>query len=340
MHSVFRARSVGALALLAACFGPVRPSQAVTIATFPAPTALENLVIDPAGDIFATSLTNGTIFRVTPEGASSVFGQVPGSAAGIARDTDGSLIVTGGTNVFRLAPNGSASVAASVAGASFLNGVTPFSPGVVLVADSRAGAIWQVDVNTGQSRPWSVDPRLAPVVGGAATVGANGVKIFGDELYVSNTSSGLVLRIPILPDGTAGVASVYASNIALDDFAFAVDGTLFGATQRGNSVVSLAPGGVPTTIATAADGLLGDAAVAFGRTAADARSIYVVNNRGSFLMLPGGPQDGSIVRLDVAIAGAALDARAVGVPEPLAAHLLASGLGLLLLVRRGGIVRT
>lgn len=333
MHPVFRARSVGALALLAACFGPVRPSQAVTIATFPAPTALENLVIDPAGDIFATSLTNGAIYRVTPAGASSVFGQVPGSAAGIARDTDGSLIVTGGTNVYRLAPNGSASVAASVAGASFLNGVTPFSPGVVLVADSRAGTIWQVDVSTGQSRPWSVDPRLAPVVGGAATVGANGVKIFGDDLYVSNTSSGAVLRIPILPDGTAGAASVYASNLALDDFAFAVDGTLFGATQRGNSVVSLAPGGAPTTIATAADGLLGDAAVAFGRTAADARSIYVVNNGGSFLMLPGGPQDGSVVRLDVGIAGAALDARAVSVPEPFAAHLLAGGLGLLLLGR-------
>ena len=82
MPPIFRARSVGVLALLSACFGPVRPSQAVTIATFPAPTALENLVIDPAGDIFATSLTNGAIFRVTPAGASSVFGQVPGSAAG------------------------------------------------------------------------------------------------------------------------------------------------------------------------------------------------------------------------------------------------------------------
>lgn len=338
MNPAFRARSVGVLALLAACFGPVRPSQAVTIATFPAPTALENLVIDPAGDIFATSLTNGAIFRVTPAGASSVFGQVPGSAAGIARDTDGALIVTGGTNVYRLAPNGAASVAASVAGASFLNGVTPFSPGVVLVADSRAGTVWQVDVNTGQSRPWSVDPRLAPAAGAAVAVGANGVKIFGDDVYVSNTSSGVVLRIPILPDGTAGAASIYASNIPLDDFAFAVDGTLFGATQRGNSVVSLTPGGVPATIATAADGLLGDAAVAFGRTAADSRSLYVVNNGGSFLMLPGGPQDGSVVRLDVGVAGAALDARAVSIPEPLTAYLLASGLGLLL-VQRGRTAR-
>ena len=80
--------------------------------------------------------------------------------------------------------------------------------------------------------------------------------------------------------------------------------------------------------------------MAFGRTADDARSIYVVNNGGSFLMLPGGPQDGSVVRLDVGIAGAALDARAASVPEPFTAHLLASGLGLLLLVRRGGAART
>jgi hypothetical protein len=51
-------------------------------------------------------------------------------------------------------------------------------------------------------------------------------------------------------------------------------------------------------------GTLGDAAVAFGRTLFDFRDIYVVNNGGAFLGLPGGPLAASIVRLVTNVPGA------------------------------------
>lgn len=327
----FRARLAGAAAIAAACLGSVPASYAATIATFPAPSILENLAIDPAGNLLVTDVGRGTIYEVTPAGTSGVFGQVPAPnpAAGIGLDIDGSVIVAGGTSVYRIAPNGSASVAANVAGAVQLNGLTPFRPGVFLVADSGAGKVWQVDVGTGQSQVWSADPRLAPVAGAQTPTGANGIKVFNGSAYVSNSSSATVLRIPILSDGTAGVPVVYASSLVLDDFAFATDGTLFGATQTGNSVVALKPDGTLLTVATASDGLLGDAALAFGRTAADSQSIYVVNNGGAFFGLPGGPQDGSIVRLPVGVSGAAIVAQAV--PEPATAALLGGAMLLLLL---------
>ena len=51
-----------------------------------------------------------------------------------------------------------------------------------------------------------------------------------------------------------------------------------------------------------------------GRTAADNTSLYVVNNGGVFLGLPGGPEDASIVRLDVGLSGVVPEQQVV--PEP------------------------
>jgi hypothetical protein len=98
-------------------------------------------------------------------------------------------------------------------------------------------------------------------------IGPNGVKIFNNMVYITNTGAGTMIRVPILADGSAGVPSVYASGLGLDDFAIGTDGSLFLATQVENSVIRLFPDGTQTIIGTAADGLLGDSSLAFGRTA-------------------------------------------------------------------------
>lgn len=108
------------------------------------------------------------------------------------------------------------------------------------------------------------------------------------------------IRVPIKPDGSAGTPEVYASSFQVDDFAFGSDGSIFAATQLGY-IIRLHPNGARTTMAT---GTLGDAAVAFGRTPFDLRDIYVVNNGGVFLGLPGGPLPASIVRLVTDMTGA------------------------------------
>lgn len=302
-------------------------SQGATVATYPPGTTLENIVIAPEGNLYVTAINSGAVYRVSPAGSSEVFGRVPGNALGISRASDGTIVAAGGSNFYRFSEAGTPSVVAQIGGAQMLNGIAPIRAGTFLVADSRASTIWQVDLQSGTANRWLTDASLGIAPGSTRMVGVNGVKLYGGAVYVSNTSAATVLRIPIQSDGSAGTPQVYASDLQLDDFAFASDGTLFGATQFGNSVVKLTPQGERTTVATAADGLLGDAALAFGRKPSDREDIYVVNNGGAFLNLPGGPQPATITRLNVGISGALPETQAV--PEPSAWWTLLSGVLLL-----------
>ena len=262
-----------------------------TIVTYPPGTILENIAIAPAGDFFVSDLGSGTLFRISPGGSSQVFGRVPGPLAGVALNTDGTVVAASGTSLYRFARDGTPTLVTDIAGAGFLNGVTLFSPGTFLVADHAADLIWRVDLRTGRASPWLTGSLLVPPAGGVP-LGPNGIKLFGGAAYISITGAGTILRVPILPDGAAGPPEVYAY-LQADDFAFGSDGSIFAANQQGE-IIRLYPNGVRTSLPT---GTLGDAAVAFGRTAADRHDIYIVNNGGAFLGLPGGPGPASVVRL-------------------------------------------
>jgi hypothetical protein len=204
--------------------------------------------------------------------------------------------------------------------------------GSVLVADDGAATVWKVNLATGEAQAWLSGTLLEPN-NANLPVGPNGVKIFNNMVYITNTGAGTVIRVPILADGSAGAPSVYASGLGLDDFAIGADGSLFLATQVENSVVRLFPDGTQTTIGTAADELLGDSSLAFGRTAADAQAIYVVNNSGQYENLSGGPGPGTIVRLEAGVTGVVPEAQVT--PEPATIGLGALALGLLLILRKG-----
>jgi sugar lactone lactonase YvrE len=276
-----------------------RTTRAVTIATYPAGTLLENIAIGRTGDLFVTAIDSGTIFQVSPAGSSRVFGQVQGPLLGLAFDMDGTLVAVGGTSVYRFGPDGTASLVTNIAGAQSLNGVALLSRGTFLVADDSAATVWKVDVNRGTAHPWLTGGLLTPPPNGLP-IGPNGVKLFRGAVYISNTGAGTLLRVPVLWNGSAGTPEVYASSFQVDDFAFGLDGSVFAATQTGN-IIRLHPNGTRTMMPT---GTLGDAAVAFGHTLFDFQDIYVVNNGGAFLGLPGGPEAASIVRIVTNVPGA------------------------------------
>src|SRR5438552_1326559 len=265
--------------------------HADTIVTYPPGTILENIAIAPAGDLFVSDLGSGGLFRISPGGSSMVFGRVPGHLAGFALNTDGTFVAACGTSLYRFSRDGTPTLVTDIAGAGFLNGMTLFSPGTFLVADHAADLIWRVDLRTGRASPWLTGSLLIPPAGGLP-IGPNGIKLFGGAAYISITGAGTILRVPILPDGAAGPPEVYAY-LQVADFAFGSDGSIFAANQQGE-IIRLYPNGVRTSLPT---GTLGDAAVAFGRTAADRNDIYIVNNGGAFLGLPGGPGPASVVRL-------------------------------------------
>ncbi len=103
----------------------------------------------------------------------------------------------------------------------------------------------------------------------------------------------------ITADNQPGEPAVFVTPTNIDDFAFDTDGNLYAATHIYNSVLRISPTGATTTIAQVEQGVIGSTAVAFGRSAEDVTSIYVVTNGGMFLPPPGGVVPANVVRIEV-----------------------------------------
>nr|WP_040698246.1 SMP-30/gluconolactonase/LRE family protein [Nodosilinea nodulosa] len=289
---------------------PVAVAPAQTLAEFPVNTFLENIAVAASGDLFVTSYEEGKIYRITPAGAVSDYATIPSSAAGLAFDRQGNLLVAGVAEdkiptLYRI-KDGIAEPVVAIAGAIFLNGMTYLTGDRYLIADSYKGAIWEVDVAAQTAKIWVQHERLARSDANHPFPAVNGIKRYGDMLYATNTQRQQLLRIPIQGDHTAGTPERWLTNVNLDDFAFDVNGTLYATTHVYNSVVSISPAGEVTTIATAAEGVAGSTALAFGRTGADRTRLYVTTNGGMSLPLPTGVEAARVVGLEVGVPGLTL----------------------------------
>ncbi|XGV94712.1 MAG: DJ-1/PfpI family protein [Leptolyngbya sp. BL-A-14] len=289
---------------------PVEIVPAQTIAQFPVNTFLENIAIAADGTLFITSYEEAKIYQVTPGGAVSEAGQIPSSAAGMAFDPQGNLLVAGVAadktpTLFRII-QGEVEPLVAIKDGIFLNGMTHLMGDRYLIADSYKGAIWEVDIAAKTARIWLQHDRLAKSDPTHPFPAVNGLKIYANTLYASNTQRQQLVRIPIQPDGTAGTPELWLTNVNLDDFAFDVAGNLYATTHVYNSVVRISPDGQVTAIATAEQGVTGCTALAFCRTGEDAAAVYVTTNGGMSLPLPSGIQPAQVVRLDVGIVGIGL----------------------------------
>ncbi len=280
------------------------------IATWPKGSFAENLAIDGAGSIFVTLHTDRAVVVVDPaSGVVTPFARFDLPVAGLAFGHGGSLFVSGGQPgttpgaIWQVDPDGSVRRIATLPDAAFLNGMTPHSDGHrLLVADSIGGIVYAIDPGTGRFEPWLADDRLKPLAGDM-TPGANGVKLYGGYAYVSVTARDAIFRAPVGADGAAGRLEIVAENLRADDFAIDLDGNLYIATHPANSLVRLAPNGERMTLATTEHGLLCATAVAFGRTVADDRSLYVTTTGGTMILPSEQGEPAKLVRVDVGAAG-------------------------------------
>ncbi|MEB3357965.1 MAG: gluconolactonase [Synechococcales bacterium] len=291
---------------------PVELAAHQIVASFPTYTFLENLAIAPDGTLFVTSHEAGQILCITPAGDSSVLTSFDGKFTGIAVAPDNSLILTGwnaeGTSVLlSVSADGSVNTLATLPDAQFLNGITPlsahFEKPQYVTADSYRGCIWHFDWPTRQVSLWLEHPLLARSSEESPLPAANGIKRFGDTLYVSNTEKMLLLKIPITAGNRAGEPEIFVSPTNIDDFAFDAAGNLYAATHIYNSVLRITPEGHTTVLAQAEQGVIGSTAIAFGRQPADQTCIYAVTNGGMFMPPPGGVVPANVVRLAVGQSG-------------------------------------
>ncbi|MCK9895399.1 hypothetical protein [Frankia sp. AgB32] len=82
------------------------------------------------------------------------------------------------------------------------------------------GVVWKVRRTGGVPVVWARGAELARV----NLFGTNGITVHGRYVWVSNTDTGTIVKIPVGPDGSAGPIQTVASGIAggLDNF------TVFG----------------------------------------------------------------------------------------------------------------
>ncbi len=168
--------------------------------------------------------------------------------------------------------------------ATFLNGATLLSRerGEILIADSGAGAVWRLNVRTGATtKIIADDPLLKP----NSTNGVNGVRLRNGVLYFTNSDFATFNQLPLNADGSAaGPASTIASEVAGDDFALDAKGQAYVGLNAANEIAKVeVPSGKVTVLAGSPQDqvtIAGPASAAFGRTALDKKSLYIVSNGG------------------------------------------------------------
>jgi WD40 repeat protein len=282
------------------------PAQA--IAAFPVNTFLESIAVDADNTLFITNHYEGKVFRISADGVPTTHVSIAGKVTGLAFTPDGELLLSGWDEhetsvIWRISKDGTVELLAKIPEALFLNGLTRLSGDRYLIADSYRGAIWELNVSTKNVSIWLEHPDLARTSPEEVTPAVNGLKIYDNFLYASNTQKRQLVRIPILADGLAGEPEIFLTGINIDDFAFDIAGNLYGTTHVFNSVVKIDRDRNVTTIAQLEQGMAGTTALAFGKTESDRKHLYVTTNGGMSFPPPSGLESAKVVRLNVGIAG-------------------------------------
>jgi hypothetical protein len=269
-------------------------------AEFPAMTFLENLVVT-GKDIVFTSHEDGKVYRLSPGQPPRLLAVVPGKVTGIALAARGGFVLTGFHPsglpvVHHVDKRGTVLSTTAIKGAVFLNGIERIGPDRYLIADSYKGVLWSYDAVARQATVWLDSPLLQRADERNPVPAANGVRLHGREVLVSNTAKMLLLRVPLRPDGGAGDATIWKEKLNIDDFAVAKDGTVWGATHIYNSLVRIDPQGSVSVVAEDSQGLAGSTSAALS---GDGKTLFVTTNGGMFLPPPQGVQKARLMAVSV-----------------------------------------
>ncbi|PVH70339.1 hypothetical protein DL98DRAFT_597928 [Cadophora sp. DSE1049] len=288
----------------------------------------ENLAIRPNGQILTTTTKpNASVYQIDPLGIlpPTLIHFIPNvkSATGIAEGRPDVFYVASGsfeiqepaqthpesysiteidTRGVSLYPNGSLTRqpvikhVANLPGASLPNGVVFARPGSenLLVADSFRGLIWNVNVYTGDVGVALNDSTTKGVQEkGPAFTGVNGVKVYNDTLYWTNTGLNSLYKVPLDRCGNVPTGQVpvqLASNMSCDDFAVGRQGNIYVASPQ-DVLFRIGSSGQREIIAgrlvSNSSALVGPSAVRFGRLVSDRWSLYISTNGGVYAPVSG-----------------------------------------------------
>lgn len=251
----------------------------------------ESISVLPDGTAAVTFAAARQVALVTPRGTTRILATLPAPAdggvgtpvlgfplaTGIVHTPDGTVYVlyaTGTadlTGLWRLRPGHAPQRIAALPADGLPNGLALDRHSQQLyITDSVLGTVWTVPTTGGTPTEWSSAPELAST----GFLGANGAKVRGGALWVTNLDRGTLLRIPIRSGNRAGRPQLKASGLAgIDDFTFTGRGDeVLAALNAPNTVVRISPDGTSSTVLDAGDGLQNPTSVALR-----GRDVYVLS---------------------------------------------------------------
>ncbi|KAH8804420.1 hypothetical protein F5884DRAFT_406731 [Xylogone sp. PMI_703] len=270
------------------------PLKVNVVHQFPQLTWVENLAVrsNSAGDILCTLITSPDLYLISPStgGATLLYSFPVFGVLGITQLGHDIFYVAGGNfstltgelqprsfSIFKVDIRGydrhgvdgiQVTELVNIPEAILLNGVARLDPAskTLLVADSFAGVVWEVDSETGVYTNVSLPEMLPPP--NVTAVGINGVKSKDNYMYWSNTGSGTLSRAAIDPisGAVSGPVEILATGIVPDDFVIGDHGYIWICQNFLNTLSILLPNGTVIDVAGSPDSLLvaGPTACEFG----------------------------------------------------------------------------
>jgi hypothetical protein len=259
-----------------AAANPPSPPQVEVMALFDASKleTPESIAIDPHDNIFVSLALTVEIRKIAPNGAQSTHAILPvgppltscgpfiGIMGAIALDQHGNLYaalascIPADRGIWKVAPDGSSHLLSALPPDALPDGVV-YRRGQVYVTDAQLGLIWHAPADgSAPAAIWADQPLLKPSVGHVFP-GPNGLQVFNDEMYVSNSDQADILAIKINHDGSAGAVRVHSTGTPCDDFAFDEHGALYCGTDPFGTLLKIAPNGTSQVVLTTEGGLDG-----------------------------------------------------------------------------------
>ncbi|KAF9779129.1 hypothetical protein IL306_002357 [Fusarium sp. DS 682] len=261
-------------------------------------TWIENVAIRSNGDLLMTTIGEGKVYSFTPNGSSPkprAIAKIDGvnALSGIVEVGEDIFAVTGGffegmyqNDTMNLSllnfhgENFSVSTVFQKSNYGPVNGIVslPGHKHIILAADAERGEILRIDTTTGNVEVAIKHEALAPVPGGPFPVGVNGIKIFNNYLYFTNTAHQSLNRVEVDDMGSRlGHFEIVAklekgSVYAPDDFAIDGEGNSYVVYWQ-DRLVKITPKGKQTVLV---EGLLaGPSSATFSN---DGKIIYIVTS--------------------------------------------------------------
>lgn len=256
----------------------------------------EGVAVDQTGNLYVSLMPRNQIRKIQPSGTQSVLAEfdVPGlGPAGLALDDAGTIYVavsamnfqTGETDpatrgVYGVQPDGTTQHLPGSEKMLFPNDVTLDRRGNLYVTDSIGGAVWRIP-RGGSAEPWLQHHLLQGdgSFGLPFPIGANGIAFHHNRIVAATTERGLLLEIPIQPDGRPGVPTLLVKSpelVGVDGIVLDVHGVIYAATGVNNTVVRVADDEIET-LATRADGLNQPSTLAFDKGRSERHTLFVAN---------------------------------------------------------------